>query len=233
MSTTEKAKFEPKVIPFKGGRLAFAKIHKAEARKPKPGQATKPDAPKNYSGEILLDPSNVDHKKTIADIKEESVRALNHRFGTPENPNPFSVAVLEQVATGERSPPNFHLCWGYGNSLPAFSKKIYDGYKDMFYVRIKRKEEDGRPILLNREGKPVVEGDKQCPYAGCIIAGTLNLWSYNNESRGVNANMRTLVFQGDGKAFGGGSVDGDAEFAALGDLGNEVPSGGVADPFGI
>lgn len=254
---TEKAPFIPAVITFKGGRLAFAKIHKAEPRKPRPGQDVKPDAPKFYSAEVLLDPTNIEHQKTIAAIKQDSVAALNHRFGTPEQPTPFSVAILDQVASGERVPPGFHLAWGYGNALPAFGKKIYDGYKDMFWVRVKRSDKDGAPELLtgevevNADGSPKLdsqgrripiqakEGGSRCPFGGCVIAGTLNVWSYNNESRGVNANMRQLVYQGEGKAFGGGRIDSGGDFAALGDLGNPVssgdgPAGGAAfDPFAI
>ncbi|MGH8235486.1 MAG: ssDNA-binding protein [Steroidobacteraceae bacterium] len=236
MSTTEKEKFVSVAIPFKGARGAFLKIEKAEARKPKAGQAPNPNAPKFYSGEIILDPTKVEHQATIALIKSESVRALNHRFGTPENPTPFNVAVLEQVATGERAPPGFHLCWGYGNALPAFGKKIYDGYKDMFWVRAKRNETDGRPITLNRDGKPVIPGDAQYPYSGCVLAGVIDIWSYNNESRGVNSTMRTLVYQDKGAAFGKGAVDGAADFAAIGDLGPAVAgSGGTAarGPFDI
>lgn len=241
---TDKPKFEGIIIPFKGARLAFAKIHKAEPRKSQPGAPPPPaDAPKFYSAEILLDPTNVDHQKTIALIKSESVRALNHRLGTPENPNPFTVVVLDTVASGERVPPNFHLAWGYGNALPAFGKKIYDGYKDMFWVRMKRTEKDGPPTLLTGEvasdGKPIQakEGGKRCPYGGCVAAGTLQVWSYANQSKGVNTTMRTLVWQGDGKAFGGGSVDDAGDFAAIGDLGTPVggSSGGAPlhDPFAI
>jgi hypothetical protein len=213
MAETEK--FQPKLITFKGARLAFARIHKAEQRT---GRDGKPKGEAKFSCTILLDPSNQEHAATIAEIKAEAARALDHRFGK-----------------GVWSPqwPNFYLPFGMGNDLPKLGKKIYDGFADMFYLKLSDKN---RPNLLNRDGKAVVEGDPQCPYSGCYVAGTTTLYSYDNESRGAGANLRTLVFMRDGAAFGGGAANAEQEFAAIGDLGNEPPAGapaGGADPFAI
>ena len=216
---TDKEKFQPNLITFKGARLAFARIHKAEARKGKDGQ---PKGEPKFSCTVLLDPSNKEHQATINQIVSESVRALNHRYGEGR----FNAELLLAVARGEKSFPNFHLAWGFGNALPAFGKKVYDGFKDMFFLKLADKS---RPNLLNRDGKPVVEGDPQCPYAGAYVAGTTTIYSYDNESRGANANLRTLVFQRDGQAFGGGGANAEQEFAAIGDLGD---AGAAADPFG-
>jgi hypothetical protein len=228
-----KPKFDPKLIAIKRARLAFARIHKAEARKDKNGN---PKGEPKYSGTLLLDPSNKDSAAEIALIKSESVRALNHRYGEGK----FNVQMLEDAASGKKTFPNFHLCWGYGNDLPALGKKLYDGFKDMFYLKLSDKN---RPNLLNRAGNAVIEGDPECPYAGCYVAGTTTLYSYDNESRGVNANLRTLVYTGKGQAFGGGAPDAASEYAALGvsaadgDGPTESPFAGeskpVADPFAI
>jgi len=87
-------------------------------------------------------------------------------------------------------------------------------------------------------GAPVKEGDAQCPYSGAVLAGVFSIYSYNNESKGVNAQMRTLVYQDKGAAFGKGSVDAASDFAALGDLGgtsapNDAGGGAAFDPFAI
>lgn len=218
----EKEKFVGKVITFKGARAAFVNLEEAVARKGKDGQ---PRGKPKFRMEVLLDPTNKDHAATIAEIIAESVRALNHRFGTPQNATPFTVQHLVDVANAVRSPPNFYLSWGYGNKLPEFGKKLYDGYADMFYLKL---ADENRPNLAAwRDGKavPVVPGEKDFPYGGCYVAGTTTMYSYDNESRGVGSNLRTIVFQRPGTAFGGGTPDAQQEYAALGDL------GGGSDPF--
>lgn len=223
----EKEKFIPNVITFKGARLAFARIHKAEARKGRDGQP-KPGAVPKFSCTILLDPSNKEHAVTIAAIRAEAKRALDHRFGSqkynPENP-----------AGGGWSPqmPGFFLAFGLGNDLPKQGKKIYDGFADMFYLKLSDKTRPNLAAWRNGKSVPVVEGEKDCPYAGCYVAGTTTLYSYDNESKGANANLRTLVFMRDGPAFGGGGADADQEFAAIGDLGGGEASAPMEDPFNI
>jgi hypothetical protein len=227
----EKEKFQPKTIVFKGARAAFSHFHKPNARTDrKTGVAN--GKPK-FKTEILLDPSNREQAATIAEIKQETVRALNHRFKDENGNGKFTLQMLEDLANATRSIPNFYLPWGYGNKLPEFNKKIYDGYADMFFLKL---ADENRPNLLNREGNPVVEGDAQCPYAGCYVAGTTTLYSYDNTSRGAGANLRTIVFMRDGTAFGGGQENAQQAFAAIGDLGNEASAGVAAtgkDPFDI
>lgn len=238
--TEDKPKFQPKELVFRNARWAFSRIHKAEARKGKDGKP-KPGAKEKFSGTALLDPSNKDHVATILEIKQESVRALNFRYAekiTAGTMKPFTVEVLDKVASGDLSIPNFYLPWGLGNDLPKHNKKIYDGFANMFFLKL---ADESRPNLAAwRAGKsvPVVEGEKDCPYAGCYLAGTTTLYSYDNESRGVGANLRTLVFMKHGEAFGGGSANAEQSFAAIGDLGGAVDSSGgggsaIVDPFSI
>jgi hypothetical protein len=237
MSQTDKPKFQAEVIPFKRVRASFVKIDKAEARKGRDGKP-RANAKPEFSLEAIFDPTNREHAATILKIKQESVRALNTIFGEGR----FTVEMLDAFDAGKQVFQNFYLPWGYGNNLPVREKKIYDGYKDMFFLRLKRYEEDGRPIILNRDGKPVQKGDPQYPYGGAVIGGTTTLFPYNNESRGVGANLRTIVFIDNGPAFGGGQIDANQEFAALGDLGGPVTGGAgggngsaasLADPFAI
>ena len=95
------------------------------------------------------------------------------------------------------------LCFGNGNDL----QKVYDGYKDMFYVKL---SDTSRPLIGNRAGGIVVEGDPQCPYSGCIVRARISPWVYfptakrPQSANGVNFNFRSLQFVEDGAAFGGG-----------------------------
>jgi hypothetical protein len=213
----DKARFEPKVIEFTGARLSFTHLHKAVARTGKDGKP-KPGAKEKFSCEILLDPSNVEHQKQITEIKKEAFRALAFRFGEDKTQWPKNAGGAD-----------LYYCFGLGNDLPKLGRKIYDGYKDMFYVKL---SDTARPSLRNRAGKVVVEGDPEVPYGGCYVNGKTTFYSYDNESKGVNANLRSLQFVKDGKGFGGGAQGAEDEYAALGD----APKTGAqavdeSDPF--
>lgn len=223
MFETDKPKFVGKEIAFRGGRLAFADIHTATVRKGRDGKP-RPGAKAKFRGSVLLDPTNKAHAATIAEIKAESVRALNFRYGEGK----FTVEMLERHEDGTRSFPGFFLPWGYGNNNPKRGQKVYDGYKDMFFLNMADETRPNLAAWRNGQKVPVVQGEPDCPYGGCVIAGVTTLYSYDNESKGVGANLRTLVYHGKGQAFGGAARDADHDFAAIGDLGGSV---GAADPF--
>jgi hypothetical protein len=100
----------------------------------------------------------------------------------------------------------------------------------MYYVKTADTE---RPLLGNRAGGVVVEGDKECPYAGCYANAKITMWSYANESNGVNANIRSVQFVEDGAGFGGGGArNAEDEFEAIGDSPSSASAGGK-DPFDL
>ena len=201
------------VIAVKDARLAFARLHKAEARKdPKTGEAR---GKAKFSCTLLLDPSNAAHAETIKQVKADAARVLDTRYEGRENwPKPNKATGMGGLI----------MCFGLGNDL----EKVYDGYKDMFYIKC---SDTNRPLLGNRAGKVVVEGDPQCPYSGCFVNAKISLWSYDNESRGINANVRSVQFVRDGDAFGGaGNRSAEEEFEAIGDA---ADASDVKDPFDL
>lgn len=213
---TEQTKPQAEIIVITRARLAFARLHKAE-------QSRGPDGmhrgTAKFSCTLLLDPSNVEHQKQIAAVKAAAAKVVSAKWGIPENwpkPNP---------ATGMGG---LIKCFGNGNDLP----KIYDGYKDMFYIKC---ADTSRPLLGNRAGAPVVEGDPQCPFSGCYVRARISPWIYfpsakNPQSaNGVNMNIRSVQYMEDGPSFGGGgSRSAEEEFMALGD----APAGAAA-PAGV
>lgn len=195
----QKPTIEPKILKLTGWRLSFARIHKAEARKDR--KTGEPRGEKKFSASFIGDPTNPQHKKEYEEMKAEAIRMLAAAWGGEEN-----------IPDGQLFP------FGLGNKL----KKVYDGYKDMVYLKAADKI---RPALGNRAGKPVVEGDPQCPYSGCIVNSRYTLWTFDNESSGVGANLRSIQFVKDGPAFGGGGErDPDEEFEPL--LGDEPTTSG-------
>ena len=194
----DKPRFEPEILTYEGVRLAFFRGFSAQQRT---GRDGKPQGKPKYTTTLLLDPSNAKHAEMIKKTKAEGYRALIHKFGSKESfpkPNP---------ATGMGG---LIYCYGNGNDLP----KVYDGFKDHFYVKLSDTE---RPLIGNRAGRPVNEGEPEAPYSGCIVNARATLYVYDNESRGVNANFRSVQYVAPGASFGGrGSLDPSQEFTPLG-----------------
>jgi hypothetical protein len=187
--TTTRPQAEIIVVPR--ARLAFARIHKAEQSRGPDGQ---PRGTAKFSATLLIDPSSPEGKASIATIKAAAAKVVTAKWGDRANwpkPNP---------ATGMGG---LILCFGNGDDLP----KVYDGYAGMFYVKL---SDTTRPLLGNRKGEPVVEGDPQCPYSGCFVRARISPWVYfptqkrPQSANGVNMNFRSLQFVEDGAAFGGG-----------------------------
>lgn len=239
---SDKPKIEAKIIVINEGRLSFFRGSEPAYKRDKFGREIKID-PKTgkekkpqYSWTWLLDPSNAQAAATIKEIKDEAVRLLNHRFGDraswpKDNPTTGTKGVL--------------TCFGNGNDLP----KVYDGYKDMFYIKV---SDTVAPIIGDRRGRQVVfvKSDNawhvvdrqtgqtteevvpadQVPYGGCYARGRISLYVYNNEQAGVNANARSAQFVRPGAAFGGGGSRSAAE--ELAEMqGDATPVAAVDDPW--
>lgn len=209
-----KEKFVPKILLLENVRIAFLRCFTAQQRT---GNDGKPRGKPKYSATALLDPSKAEHAETIREIKAEGYRALIHKYETKENfpkPNP---------ATGMGG---LIYCYGNGNDLP----KVYDGYKDMFYIKLSDTE---RPLVGNRAGKLVAEGEPEAPFSGCYANVKTTLYVYDNESRGVNANFRSIQYVGPGQAFSGrGATDPSQEFTPLtGAAEGRAATGTEKDPW--
>ena len=220
----ERPKIEPKKIRIEITRPAFFKLHVASYRTNKQGVVDKgtPLKPKKprYQVTLLIDPSNPKNQETIKEIKDESARLLDHFFQGREN------WPKDNEITGTKG---LIMCFGLANKLP----KIYDGFKDMFFIKCATTSSllepgyqfDGdRPLLGARDGRGVqllqdgqwhyLDKDRKpteeiadqsiCPYAGANCRGRISLYVYNNEQAGVNANILSLQFVSPNAAFGGG-----------------------------
>lgn len=220
----ERVKIEPKKIRIESLRPAFFKLHIASYRTNRAGQvdkgtAAKPKKPR-YQVTALLDPTDVRNKATIQEVKDEAARQLDIFFNGREN------WPKDNAITGTKG---LIMCFGDANKLP----KIYDGFKDMFFIKCATTSSllepgygfDGdRPLLGARDGRGVqlladgqwhyldkdrkpteeIADQANCPYAGANCRGRISLYVYNNEQAGVNANILSLQFVSPNTAFGGG-----------------------------
>ncbi len=227
----EKAKIEPRKIRIESTRPAFFKLHIASWRTLRDGSLDKgtPAKPKKprYQVTLLVDPSRADSKPIIQEVKDEAARLMDHKFDGRAN------WPKKNPATGMGGPI---WCFGNGNDLP----KVYDGFKDMFYIKCATTSslmipseafDADRPLLGARDGRGVqlladgqwhyLDKDRKpteeiadqaiCPYAGANCRGRISLYAYNNESAGVNANILSLQFVSPNLSFGGGTTKRSAE----------------------
>lgn len=210
----DKVKIEPKIIVIHEARISFFRTE-ATYRTDKLGRPvkTRPDGTPikpQYRMTWLLDPSNAQAAATIKEIKAEAIRQLDLFFNGREN------WPKDNPTTGTKGILN---CFGDANKLP----KIYDGYHDMFYVKVSDSTE---PVWGDRRGRSIrfledtgswnvidsktgqvteeVVDPSIAPYGGAYGRGRIALYVYNNEQAGVNANFRSVQFVLPGEAFGGG-----------------------------
>ena len=178
-------------IVLKGARLSFCKnLWVSSYFNAEPG----PKEEKKFRSAFLLDPSKAEHAALIKTIKSEAKRILTEAFG----------AELPKLSRKE-------VCFGNGNDLD----KIYDGYKDMFFIKASN---EVRPLVANRRGELVVEGEPGAPYAGAVVNGKITLWVQNSHGRkAINANLLTVQMVQDGDSFGRPALDPEKEFEALED----------------
>lgn len=193
-------------IVLKGARLAFCdSLYEAKYF----GAVPQVNEKKKFRVNLLLDPSSKEHAATIAQIKSEAKKVATQEF-------PDGI------------PKSLELCYGNGNDLD----KVYDGFADMFYIKVSN---DARPLVGNRQGGVVTQGDPQAPYAGCVVNAKITLWCQNSHGRkGVNGNLLTVQFVRAGDAFGRPALNPDEEFEALEDeVGATAPAATVDadDPF--
>lgn len=210
----DKVKIEQKIITIHEGRISFLRTEpsyrtdkKGLPIKTRPdGTAVKPQWRMTW----LLDPSNAQAAETIKEIKAEGACQLDLFFSgrdkwPKDNPTTGTKGIL--------------TCFGEANKLP----KIYDGYKDMFYVKvadttepvwgdrrgrsIRFLKDDGAWHVIDHQSGQVTEevvDPAGAPYGGAYGRGRIALYVYNNEQAGVNANFRSVQFVRPGDAFGGG-----------------------------
>ena len=206
-------------IKLRNVRAAFVNLDKADYFKPgQPG----PNETKKRRITFLLDPSNADHAKTIQEIKEAAKKCAEQTW-------PDGI------------PKSLDKCYGLGND----QDKVYEGFKDMWFIRTARKEDDGPGAIVGRrrtgpngkDGKPTFvqleKGQKEFPYGGCYVNATISLWVLNNHGqKRIMANYEAIQFANDGKSFSGRTeADANSEFDALEDAPATGASGEAEDPF--
>jgi len=79
----------------------------------------------------------------------------------------------------------------------------------------KRKESDGRPLVLNNDKSPLVKDDGRI-YSGAYVNATVEVWAQAGQYTGMRCTLLGVQFNRDGDSFGGAGKASDDDFEDLG-----------------
>lgn len=95
-----------------------------------------------------------------------------------------------------------------------------DGYGDHVMFISASAKQDRKPKVVTKNFEPLTAEDGK-PYNGCYVHASIRLWPMDNKyGKRVNAELRVVIFNRDGEAFGAAPVDAESEFSGI-DLDNE------------
>ncbi len=162
-----------------------------------------------YSATFLVQPGSANDKIVNDAILEAATDAWAKK--------------AEAMLAGFRGNTN-KFCYIDGNTKPD-----YEGFEDMFYLSSHRKQDDGRPLLLDMyadpaTGKPArlidqstgewLPGKEGRIYAGCYVNATLDIYAQAKNYPGIRASLKAVQFAGDGDSFSGARRGTEDDFDA-------------------
>jgi len=173
-------------VKLQNVRLSFPDLYEAKQFE---GQG-----PFNYRASLLFDPGSQEKKDIDAAIKAVAVEKWGKK----------ADALLAGIL------PNPQKC-----CLVDGNTKEYDGYEDKFALSASRKQEKGRPLVLDRDKTPLGQADGK-PYAGCYVNATVEIWAQDNTyGKAIRAELLAVQFAKDGDAFAAGSIGNEEDFDDL------------------
>jgi hypothetical protein len=109
-------------------------------------------------------------------------------------------------------------CWIDGK------RRSEDTADDYWTIAAYRDAEDGPPVVVDHDLSPIYNEAREFHagkagrlYAGCWVAGKIEIWAQQNEKGGVGirAGLLGVQYVGKGQAFGGGAVPTAEGFEAI------------------
>lgn len=92
--------------------------------------------------------------------------------------------------------------------------KEYDGYENMMYLSSHRRQQDGAPLVIDRDKSPLTAASGK-PYGGCYVNATVEIWAQEGENSGMRCGLIGVQFAEDGDSFSGASRPSADEFEEL------------------
>lgn len=80
--------------------------------------------------------------------------------------------------------------------------KEFDGYAGMMALGSHRKQEDGPPLVLDKDKSPLGPNSGK-PYGGCYVNASIDIYAQAGENPGIRCGLMGVQFFADGDSFGG------------------------------
>jgi hypothetical protein len=193
------------IVKINNVRVAFLNVFEAEA-------FAGDDATKRFQSTLIIPP---DHP-SIASIKSAIIEVATEKWKD-------KVRTIVPLLRDKQK-----LCY----SESEYRNKeglAYSGFEGMFWLRASRREDQGRPLVLDANKSPLTERDGR-PYSGCYCNVHVDIWAQDNKwGQRVNATLVGVQFVRDGDAFTGGAkarADDFDDVSTGADAGDEGSSGG-------
>lgn len=87
----------------------------------------------------------------------------------------------------------------------------FDGAEGMWVLTAKRKQDAGRPLVVDADKTPLAESDGK-PYAGCFVNASVEFWAQDGDTKGIRCSLIGVQFAKDGEHFGGGARPSEDDF---------------------
>lgn len=152
-----------------------------------------------YNASFLIEPGSDNDKKVQAAIQETAEETWKGK----------ASAILESIRGNSNK-----YCYVKGDV------KDYEGYAGMLVLASHRKQEAGRPMVIDGQRNPLTAADGK-PYSGCYVDATVELWAQDGTHSGMRCGLLGVQFRRDGDAFSGAGAAKIDDFDDLGDGAHE------------
>lgn len=174
-------------VKLNGVRIAYTESL-WEAKEFKEG-----DGKPRHSVTVLIEPGSANDKAMETAIKCVAVEG----FG----------AKAEAMLKSFRGNPQ-KFCYQDGDT------KAYDGFAGMKYAAAHRRAKDGKPRIVDTDGKTPIEQADGKIYGGCYANVVVDLYAQVRDNPGIRCSLLGVQFARDGDAFSGSRL-GEDEFDDL------------------
>lgn len=88
--------------------------------------------------------------------------------------------------------------------------------KDTLVLVLRRNADKGKPAVVNKNPKQIIEEKDDLIYGGCMVNVSFGIWPQNNKfGKRINAQLEAVQYAGDADRFGAAPPSGEAEFSNI------------------
>jgi hypothetical protein len=137
----------------------------------------------SYSAKFIFAPDSDEYKNVKAAIEE---------VGRAEWKDKYAAVVREIEHNPQKN------CLLNGDTKPG-----YAGYAGNFVVTAKRRQNEGAPLVIDRDKTKIITEGSGKLYAGCEVNAIIEFWAQSGVNKGMRCTLHTVQYVKDGESFGG------------------------------